>query len=215
MKPKSDVEFAAFVGIDWANAKHDMCLQPAGGEEREWVVVPHRPAAIDAWASTLRQRFNGCPVAVCLELAKGPLVYALQKYDFLVLFPVNPATLAKYREAFTPSRAKADPTDAELALEKSTASQGLLAVQPNEPDLYGYVDENLDAVRAFTNGRPALLDWAYGREIVRLTMAAYLSAEEGRAAVREHVAKGVDLMKLYPGGAYSFSPTGEAQFQTT
>jgi imidazolonepropionase-like amidohydrolase len=41
------------------------------------------------------------------------------------------------------------------------------------------------------------------------------SAEEGRAAVREHVAKRVDLMKLYPGGAYSFSPTGEAQFVTT
>ena len=45
------------------------------------------------------------------------LVYALQKYHFLVLFPVNPATLAKYRQAFTPSHAKDDPTDAELALE--------------------------------------------------------------------------------------------------
>ena len=41
------------------------------------------------------------------------------------------------------------------------------------------------------------------------------SAEEGRAAVREHVQKGVDHIKLYPGGAYSFSPTGEPQFQTT
>ena len=40
------------------------------------------------------------------------------------------------------------------------------------------------------------------------------SAEEGRAAVREHVAKGVDHIKLYPGGAYSFSPTGEVQFVT-
>jgi imidazolonepropionase-like amidohydrolase len=40
------------------------------------------------------------------------------------------------------------------------------------------------------------------------------SAEEGRAAVREHVAKGVDLMKLYPGGAYSFSPTGQDQYVT-
>jgi transposase len=56
-------------------------------------------------------------MAVALELCKGPLVYALQKYDFLVIFPVNPSTLAKYREAFTPSRAKDDPTDAELALE--------------------------------------------------------------------------------------------------
>ncbi len=40
------------------------------------------------------------------------------------------------------------------------------------------------------------------------------SAEEGRAAVREHIAKGVDLMKLYPGGAYSFGPGGEDQYQT-
>jgi hypothetical protein len=52
-----------------------------------------------------------------LELSKGPIVYALQKYDFIVLFPVNPSTLAKYRQAFKPSRAKDDPTDAEYALE--------------------------------------------------------------------------------------------------
>ncbi|HEY6598249.1 MAG TPA: Gfo/Idh/MocA family oxidoreductase [Pseudomonadales bacterium] len=83
-------------------------------------------------------------------------------------------------EIFIGDAAAAGTADAELALEKSTASQGLLAVQPNEPDLYGYVDENIDAVRAFTEGRSALLDWDYGREIVRLTMAAYLSAEEGR-----------------------------------
>jgi transposase len=35
----------------------------------------------------------------------------------LVLCPINPLTLARYREAFTPSRAKDDPTDAELQLE--------------------------------------------------------------------------------------------------
>lgn len=40
------------------------------------------------------------------------------------------------------------------------------------------------------------------------------SAEEGRAAVREHIAKGVDLLKLYPGGAYSFTAAGEAQYVT-
>jgi len=65
---------------------------------------------------SLYRRFGG-PMAVALELCKGPLVYALQKYDFFVIFPVNPSTLAKYREAFTPSRAKDDPTDAELALD--------------------------------------------------------------------------------------------------
>jgi transposase len=44
-------------------------------------------------------------------------VSALQQDDCLVLYPVNPATLTKDREACCPSHAKDDPTDAELALE--------------------------------------------------------------------------------------------------
>ena len=51
-------------------------------------------------------------IAIALEISK--VVYALQKYDFLVLFPINPVMLAKYRQAFVPSQAKDDPTDAEL-----------------------------------------------------------------------------------------------------
>ena len=41
------------------------------------------------------------------------------------------------------------------------------------------------------------------------------SAEEARAAVREQIGRGADWIKLFPGGAYSFSPTGEAQYVTT
>jgi hypothetical protein len=70
--------------------------------------------------------------------------------------------------------------DAETALEKATASRGLLAVQYNEADLYGYTDENLDALDAFREGRDALLPWSYGLEITRLVMASYLSAERKR-----------------------------------
>jgi hypothetical protein len=108
--------FAAFIGLDWANAKHDICLQVAGAHNTEHLVLQHRPETIDAWARELRQRFAGQPVALTLELFKGPIVSALAKYDFFVLFPVNPATLAKYRETWTHSGAKDDPTDAELAL---------------------------------------------------------------------------------------------------
>lgn len=82
-------------------------------------------------------------------------------------------------EVFVGDVAAASVADAELALEKATASQGLLAIQPNEADLYGYTDENIDAREAFNAGRSALLDFDYGYEIVRLTMAAYLSAERG------------------------------------
>src|SRR5712664_4215932 len=116
MTPTSHNTFAAFIGIDWADAKHDLCLQAAGTAKRERFQLEHTPEAIDAWVATLRTRFNGQPVAICLELTKGPLVSALRKYDFLVLFPINPLTLARYREALTPSRAKDDPTDAALQL---------------------------------------------------------------------------------------------------
>ena len=110
-------EFTAFIGLDWADAKHAICLQAAGSDKREVQVLEHRPEVIEAWATALLQRFAGGPIAIALELNKGPIVEALRKYDGFVLFHINPMMLAKYREAFTPSRAKDDPTDAELQLE--------------------------------------------------------------------------------------------------
>ena len=91
-------------------------------------------------------------------------------------------TLRSPLEIFIGDAAATSVSNAELALEKSQASRGLLAVQSNEADLYGYTDENEDAVAAFTSSGAPLLDWHYGLEIVRLTMAAYLSAER-RATV--------------------------------
>jgi transposase len=110
-------EFAAFIGLDWADAKHDICMQVAGSDKRELKVLEHRPEVIEAWAMALLQRFEGKPIAIALELNKGPIVEALRKYEGFVLFHINPMMLAKYRQAFTPSRAKDDPTDAELQLE--------------------------------------------------------------------------------------------------
>src|SRR6266478_3306420 len=136
MTPTSHNTFAAFIGIDWADAKHDLCLQAAGTAKRERFQLEHTPEAIDAWVTTLRTRFNGQPVAVCLELTKGPLVFALHKYDFLILFPLNPLTLARYREAFTPSRAKDDPTDAALQLELLlTHRDKLRPLNPQSPTM--------------------------------------------------------------------------------
>jgi transposase len=129
-----EAEFAAFIGIDWADAKHDVCLEAVGSDTREFSRLEHTPEAIDAWAQAVQQRLAGRPVAVCLELTKGPLVYALRQYACLLLFPVNPLTVAKYREAFTPSHAKDDPTDAELPLELlRTHRDKLTPLKPQSP----------------------------------------------------------------------------------
>jgi predicted dehydrogenase len=90
-------------------------------------------------------------------------------------FEVN--TLSSSLQVFIGDAAAEATADAETALEKATASRGLLAVQHNEADLYGYTDENEDAAAAFLAGRDGFLPWSYGLQITKLVMAAYLSAE--------------------------------------
>jgi Transposase len=86
--------------------------------------------------STLRTRFPGQPIAICLELHKGPIVSALRRYDFLGLFSITPLMLARYREAFTPSQAKDDPPDAELLLELLLKHRDKLKpLQPQSPTM--------------------------------------------------------------------------------
>lgn len=109
--------FAAYIGLDWSDQKHDLYLVDAATGEPESSVIKHTPEALDEWALALRTRFRGERLAVCLEQSRGALIYALLKYDFLVLYPINPKTLARFREAFSPSRAKDDPQDAEYLAE--------------------------------------------------------------------------------------------------
>lgn len=90
-------------------------------------------------------------------------------------FEVN--TLVSPLSLFVGDAAAEAVADQETALEKSTSSRGLLSVQYNEADLYGYVDENRDAARNFRIGRHATLPFSYGLEVTKLVMASYLSAE--------------------------------------
>lgn len=108
---------AAFVGIDWADQQHAVCLSPADSLQPESFTIQHTPEAIAEFVNTLRTRFGGQSVAIGLEQARGALLYALMGYEFLVLYPINPATAKRYRDAFAPSGAKADPVDARLLWE--------------------------------------------------------------------------------------------------
>ena len=89
-------------------------------------------------------------------------------------------TLRSPLTVFVGDEAAESLADSEGALEKATASRGLIPVHPNEADLYGYTEENRDMLEAFGAGRDAFLDWNYGLETLRLVMAAYLAHERGR-----------------------------------
>ena len=83
-----DAGYAVLVGIDWADTKHDFCLRVIGADQEEYGMMGHLPEAIDHWARALAARFPGKKIAVCLEQSKGSLIYALLKYDCLVLYPL-------------------------------------------------------------------------------------------------------------------------------
>ena len=116
-KQKQETEFAAFVGIDWADQKHAWALQIPGHVEVEHGDLDHTPEAVEVWAGELARRFGGGSIAVALEQSRGALLFILTKYAHLVLFPVHPATLYEYRKGFRPSGAKSDPSDAGLLVD--------------------------------------------------------------------------------------------------
>jgi len=109
--------FVALIGIDWADAKHDICLLAEGASQPEASVIASTPEALQEWVQRIQQRFGNRPVAICLEQSRGALIYALMAHPFITLFPINPNQSAKYRETFVPSGAKDDPVDAALLLD--------------------------------------------------------------------------------------------------
>jgi len=111
------IELVARIGLDWADDHHDFCLQEAGSSRIETGRIEQTPQAIAEWVAGLRQRFGGRHIGICLETKRGALVAALIEHAFIVLFPVNPRTLKRFREAFAPNGAKDDPGDAGLLFE--------------------------------------------------------------------------------------------------
>lgn len=110
-------DFAALIGIDWADKKHDICESPLDSSEQHLSIISTSPKSIHQWAIEIQNRYPNQLIAVGCELTKGPLIYALSKYKRIVLFPINPSSVAKYRKAFTHSGAKDDPTDAAIEVE--------------------------------------------------------------------------------------------------
>ena len=112
-----EIEFAAYIGIDWADQKHACALQSSTESGVVQGELIHKPEAVEAWAADLYRQFGGRPIAIALEQSRGSLLFMLLKYEHLVLFPVHPSTLVNYRKGFRPSGAKNDPSDATLLLD--------------------------------------------------------------------------------------------------
>jgi predicted dehydrogenase len=79
-------------------------------------------------------------------------------------------------------------------VEKQNAEIGLMPVVANEAAAYGYEAENRHFVRAFLGKEEPVLTWDDGLDVVRILMAAYMSAEQGKT------------VKFPPNGVDGFVP---------
>ncbi len=118
--PAADPQYAAFIGLDWADQKHAWALQETGSQRVEQGLVENTPEAMETWVTELTSRFHGQLIAVALEQVRGAVIAKLSKYANLVLYPINPKASSDYRSAFRSSGAKSDPSDAILLLEMVT-----------------------------------------------------------------------------------------------
>ena len=53
------IVYSVYVGIDWADKKHDVCIRPRESDTREFNVIRHSAEAIDAWLKDLHQQYGG------------------------------------------------------------------------------------------------------------------------------------------------------------
>ncbi len=109
-------KFDAVLSFDWADEKHDYCLWDAEANSLELGSLRNRPEVIDDFICKVRLRYQGKAVAVGLEQSRGALAYQLMEHGFFTIYFVHPTTVAKVREAWTPSGAKDDPSDAGLIM---------------------------------------------------------------------------------------------------
>ena len=109
-------DYAALVALDWGDKTHAFARQIAGADGIERGAIDATPEALHAWLEQLRETCGGRPVALAVEAGRNALLHALLEHPWLTVYPVHPATSARFRKAFTPSGAKDDGPDAVVIL---------------------------------------------------------------------------------------------------
>jgi transposase len=153
-----------FIGIDWADQKHDIYIidRHGKGSHQE---LKHSAENIDSWVGEMLKLSGGKPIAIMLEQSRGALVYALMFREDVLLYPVNPKQLARYRESY-PGGGKDDPTDARYLARMLCERISTLTAW--EPD-----DENTRLIANLSQQRRKIVD---GQTKLRQQLTALLKS---------------------------------------
>ncbi len=129
------VEAALFVGLDWAQVEHAVCVMAPDGSVAKEFAVRHHPEGLGALCDELTERVDGRveTAFVAIEVPHGPVVEALMERGFSV-YAINPKQLDRFRDRFSPAGAKDDRLDARvLADSLRTDRHRFRQVEPQHP----------------------------------------------------------------------------------
>jgi len=103
-----------FVGVDWSEAHHDVCVMDADGKVLAKGRVPEGVEGVSRLHEMVSAHVEDpSDVVVGIELDRGLLVGALVASGYAV-HAVNPLSVDRYRDRHRTSGAKSDPGDAKV-----------------------------------------------------------------------------------------------------
>jgi len=139
------------IGLDRSDRKADLhFINTITGETRSETLASS-PEKLRQWLLDLRQKHPKAKVGICLEQPAGHLIPFLETYDWITLYPINPISLQKYREAFVTSRAKDDDKDAFFLAD-------LLANHPDKLKAWQPQDSQTRLLQQLVAHRRAVID---------------------------------------------------------
>jgi transposase len=139
------------IGLDRSDRKADLhFINTTTGETRSETLASS-PENLRQWLLNLRQKHPKAKVGICLEQPAGHLIPFLETYDWITLYPINPISLQKYREAFVTSRAKDDDKDA-------TFLADLLLNHPDKLKAWQPQDSQTRLLQQLVTHRRAVID---------------------------------------------------------
>jgi transposase len=100
-----------FVGVDWGNAEHAVCVLDAKGDVKDRRLVPHAEKELTELVQHLRKLGPPHETRVAIERPTGLLVDRLAEAGFQIV-PIHPNAVQATRSRYTSARGKDDRFDA-------------------------------------------------------------------------------------------------------
>jgi transposase len=180
-----------FLGVDWAEEHHDVCLLDGEGNRLEKARVPEGIEGVARIHALVANHAEPGEVVVGIETDRGLLVGALVGAGYQV-YAVNPLAVNRYRERHGVSRAKSDKADAKLLADLVRTDRH------NHRQVRGDSEEAV-AIRALARAHQAQI-WARQRQTnqLRNTLREFYPAALDIAGTDLYGKTAVALLSIAP-----------------